>query len=366
MARGRGQGKDVGSNEAKKSKIKKALQTKNGIYELDEDGDSGKCGLCDLTVPGDCAIYCDGDCRQWFHLNCVNLSKADYDGINNLSNKIKWFCNDCDGKVNLLFGSCSDVLSDISSLKDIVQQVLDVVCRLEKDNLLLKEKLNTMMNGRNNVVSETILPTWNQRNASKESTKTSVGRGRGRGISTSLDFNQIIDSHPNRLSQRHHFAYNGSGSVSNLTAREINPDYRNNQTNVFEDANEDNGTMRYRPKPNGGVIIGTKAEDGADLKLKTVEKTTWIFVSRLVPQTTKDEIVSYLKDSGVETGECVEVMKKSDNYKSFKFRILPNMVSKVLKEEFWPSGTLVKEFVPRYSTFRPRPKLVSLGNKHTD
>uniref|UniRef100_A0A0A9XA95 PHD-type domain-containing protein n=2 Tax=Lygus hesperus TaxID=30085 RepID=A0A0A9XA95_LYGHE len=54
------------------------------------------CGHCDSEVSDRSAsIYCDGFCEKWFHRECENISKKDFDAICKCKGLVKWFCRKC-------------------------------------------------------------------------------------------------------------------------------------------------------------------------------------------------------------------------------------------------------------------------------
>ena len=87
------------------------------------------------------------------------------------------------------------------------------------------------------------------------------------------------------------------------------------------------------------VIIGKKSSG-----LKAVNKLSWIFVSRFLPEISKTNVEEYLKDSNLAQFECIELPTKYDTYKSFRIGIPMESLNDVLNSEFWPEGILVKKF----------------------
>lgn len=74
--------------------------------------DASICPVCLISVDG---IGYDGDCKRWFHIECVKMSKTEYSKFAN-DNKKKWLCNraDClssgDQPMNLLSTQMSNLL----------------------------------------------------------------------------------------------------------------------------------------------------------------------------------------------------------------------------------------------------------------
>ena len=52
------------------------------------------CGTCNELVDSESSIFCDGDCKSWFHLNCTKISSNDF--IAHTRNPEKqWLCENC-------------------------------------------------------------------------------------------------------------------------------------------------------------------------------------------------------------------------------------------------------------------------------
>ncbi|CAH0547000.1 unnamed protein product [Brassicogethes aeneus] len=98
------------------------------------------------------------------------------------------------------------------------------------------------------------------------------------------------------------------------------------------------------------VSTNTNITSAARLKLKTVQgrQFTWIFLSRLSPDNTEEDIMECLKEANPNctTFECIKLIPKYENarFVSFKAKIPYELENTILDREFWPSGTLVKRF----------------------
>lgn len=51
------------------------------------------CGECGKEVEADKAIQCDGECQQWFHAPCMNVSDEEYDLLSGSDRQ--WKCSTC-------------------------------------------------------------------------------------------------------------------------------------------------------------------------------------------------------------------------------------------------------------------------------
>jgi len=109
---------------------------------------------------------------------------------------------------------------------------------------------------------------------------------------------------------------------------------------------------RSRNKENKKLpIIGTKTlTSERKSKVRAVEKRNLIFVSRLACDVTKEDIEEYMKEGSVEA-ECSTLKPKYETYRSFKVSVKPEDTGKVLNCDFWPVGTLVREFLLKNSQY---------------
>lgn len=138
------------------------------------------------------------------------------------------------------------------------------------------------------------------------------------------------------------FVQNGGQTQNDIDKESKSASEVNNPASLHTN----NKSTRIRPatyatttKTNQSVLIGKKSST-----LKAVNKLSWIFVSRFLPQVTKDDIGVYLNDSGISQYECIELIPKYDTYKSFKIGFSTDLLDEVLNLDFWPEGILIKLF----------------------
>lgn len=68
------------------------------------------------------------------------------------------------------------------------------------------------------------------------------------------------------------------------------------------------------------------------------------FISRPHPDVGQEEVRIFLEGAGISEVEYQKLTTRNNTYNYFKVALLGNLSDKVLKTEFWPPGTLVKEF----------------------
>lgn len=132
-------------------------------------------------------------------------------------------------------------------------------------------------------------------------------------------------------------------SMSQVAVDRISNLGENSSKSVSEQNNSLQVVNKNKKRVHGKPIIGLRT-DCESVKVKAVEGLKWIFISRLTTNCTNYDILDYL-DKYCVTAEYFEIILKHASYKSFKIGVSPNLTSKLLDSNFWPTGTLIKEFI---------------------
>lgn len=98
----------------------------------------------------------------------------------------------------------------------------------------------------------------------------------------------------------------------------------------------------------GNTIIGKRTDSNS---LKAVEPKSWIFVSRLHPSTTANEIEQYARDNGISIFDCERLQIRSPDIAAFKFSVPKRLENKSLSEDSWPVNAIVRRY-HRHSNFQ--------------
>lgn len=109
--------------------------------------DDTACGKCGKTVPEDIAIGCDGFCNKWFDIQCAKINREEYDMINKLGKKIKWFCTVCTKQVTdimkvKMVQNKDDWPSILNVVLDGIQGNSEVTANLAKRLQTIEDKEN--------------------------------------------------------------------------------------------------------------------------------------------------------------------------------------------------------------------------------
>lgn len=123
-------------------------------------------------------------------------------------------------------------------------------------------------------------------------------------------------------------------------------------------------TIKSQDVNNGqGVIIGSNT--ARNDSLKSACRRSQLFVSRVSPDKSCEDVLAYLSGKGIEDRECFDLPSRFKTYKSFKVSVPENLESVVLEPEFWPAGLLVRPFIQsrRMPRDRKKPFLGRAGPK---
>lgn len=125
----------------------------------------------------------------------------------------------------------------------------------------------------------------------------------------------------------------------------LNPDKVNNEdnggkwTDVVKRKNRNRNTVK-------NISRGTGVLTEAKMKLKTVERPEWIYVSNLSVETTTEDVMKCLKEAGNYEFTCEPITHKYPNprVKSFKIGVPRRLYDTIVTPEYWPAGVLVNRY----------------------
>jgi hypothetical protein len=326
--------------------------------------DDPNCAVCfKLTKSNEYAIACDGFCQKWYHIKCIDLPVSNYSQIQAVSDNIKWFCAKCEVRFNNLVAKVADI-DDFLNLNSTVSKLVSIVKGVIDDNVLLNEKLDSVIAGqgsselKSSSNTNKVLDSTHSNSASNkkiqcvsdtENQTLAVSDKTVKASTTEPNPHPHLGQHSANASQTDYEA-NFPSLISDVETPDNNSDWK------YQRGRKHRKSAAVKKKP----IIGTKVPESnqevSNLKaiegnqignnLKAVDKLNWIFVSRVHPECTKDDVLNHLRDSGI-AGECVDLKPKHNSYKSFKIGVTSEAALKLLSSDFWPVNTLVKEFVQR-------------------
>lgn len=370
--------------------------------------DDQACGKCRHAVPEKAAICCDGLCNKWFDLKCANLTLEEYNMINKLGDKVKWYCNNgCSknvGDITKIKMSKSD--EDWSSILNVVlagvqgnsEATVDLANRVQE----LEKRENETKNTLKSLVKE-----MGYIRGSLETNKIKSNDNRGRPIKTRLaqepnpsptaqtlmtnkhehekddhvDMEQKSEANVDQSDNRpdspkiddtlsvvkeienydEDFPSISSRSgwkVANYSRRKrsnMDLNYRNKEERTDNKRYTGEGydrpregtnrpNIQHKPRNNTAVIGKMKTTNG----LVAVEKSSWLFISRLEASVKKEAVEEFVSNLCDGKGIlCEELQTRYNTYKSFKVGCPVAYQEKLLNGEVWPEGILVTKYVPQ-------------------
>ena len=110
---------------------------------------------------------------------------------------------------------------------------------------------------------------------------------------------------------------------------------------VSEKISQGEWTQVNRRKP----IIGKQT--GSSIKAVSPKIVRYFHVTRLDPQTKKEQLMDYLKERNVNVVEVEQLKAKYESYASFKIKITCNNISEfdaMYGDDFWPNQAMVRRF----------------------
>jgi len=117
---------------------------------------------------------------------------------------------------------------------------------------------------------------------------------------------------------------------------------------------------KIRVKP----LFGSKTSNSNQSTLKVVDTKRWIFISRVQPGTSEDDVITYLENAGIVNSVCTKLKTSYDTYASFKVGVPESEFDKVFCAEFWPNGTLFRIFnLKKITVFHSRTFLANLKSQ---
>jgi len=280
------------------------------------------------------SVFCDGFCRKWLHFECAKFSSEDsvnFEALAKNLDSLKWYCSECNVNLTKVINKVGSV-DDFLNLNDTVSQLVQLVKGVVNDNVTLNKKLDNLTSDKvsaniNNKRGQQAEVVIEQEDLNLANDITNVN---ARSSVAKKSVNCAGNSETEVTEERR------SGTVS------LSQSVQSASSNVNKKFSDVVKNGKKLPKP----VIGCKptSESGS---LKAVERRLWVFVSRLHPQTSKEDVEKYLTDNSVSDFQCEKLTARYNSYSSFKIGIPTELEGKVLSPDFWLAGTLVSHYIPK-------------------
>ena len=123
-----------------------------------------------------------------------------------------------------------------------------------------------------------------------------------------------------------------------------NETFGNDEINNRGDNDVDHGYTRVTRKRSGRTkaVIGTNIGTSS-LKVKTGRHVS-LFVSRLDPGTSHEDLETYFRDTHKLAATCTQLTTKHDSYASFKVDVMCDSAADLYNSDKWPAGVYLRKF----------------------
>lgn len=367
--------------------------------------DDGLCTCCKSIVKNDDdGMQCEGFCRNWYHIACVKISDKEYEQINMLSEKVKWYCEPCSEKVDRLMAKVCD-FDDFLALNEMVKKLIIMQKEMSNDNVEITRKMAGLssevkqlrnmvkqdeseddvleefrgektdriseavnsdnladehsqsqykVQPNNNEVSPRCNSDGVSTNSRYEWQSVNYGRnGRGRGAGRGQ---HNVRSRPNnrQVRQSKNFHYDRVKPIldSRPSARSSNVRQSDRHTQA---GNEKTFSEVLKSTAKNKVMYGTK-EVSQESSLRTVKKMFWLFLSGLDPEMDSNAVSTYLEGlHGSHSYICEKLTTRYSTYSSFKVGVPFEMGEDLLHPNLWPQGCIIGRYRAPRKKFEGRP-----------
>ena len=370
-----------------------------------------KCSLnehCKFKNGNNNVVKCCGPCEKLFHDCCVNLKDVTAIDLNNNIPGLTWNCVNCYKLIN----NKLIILNKISSLKDDMNLLFNKFFELKIDfdsiceNTDIEVSVNQPVLDNHNISTTTksskrknpsISPIPSPKRANNNSFEYAIVHNDNDtyDINDSVGNITIIENkNNNNLSDNNDKLLNNKNkNKKNPNNNNIKNNKNNNKYNKHKNKNNNNSTNnnnnnKNNNNSNDGITsdipnipraINFPSENDLHLPgssnsffisnneasisavnslftLKAVPKLKHLFVSRLDPSHSCDDIVSYIKNVFSFQADayikCHKFKNERNTYSSFKISVRSDIFDGINKPNFWPKNAFIKEFTDNRNNIR--------------
>ena len=284
-------------------------------------------------------ISCYG-CAKYYHNKCVSIKASVSDVLTSSdANGLQWFCKNCrTTSTSRLFAKLQDYQKSADKISALAMNLLDMVVQHQSDAQNLNDILNTI-NSRQPA------------NSLQASNSLQLSRKTRSKSASCLPDNNTSSTAPNVAPAAVIHIDESLAAVNSVpvTPAPVSPVPVLSVPSV---------ALQDIPVPEIAVsssAITNQLTDSSSSDLVIIKKRVRksIFVSRFAASTSINDIVKYISKKTVNPNleQLVRCFKYNTDItrEISSFRITPpeEYFSSLLDTNFWPDGTLVKEFLPR-------------------
>lgn len=298
------------------------------------------CRLCDLT----------------FHIKCVGLTARVHDTI--VANKgLRWFCESCRLKevdLTRLLNSTRRRFDEISrDLASVQEKFLNF-----KSEFSSFECMDDSAKANSNLLlpEPPIQPVVDLPKPSREVQRKKKTTSQVDTAPSLINLLSPVPDHPANL-------------FSELVVPDVNVTAGASLSTsipLHVQAVSNGGSSAVTRNTSGAIPknrLATSSEISAAKKLVVVEPRKTVFISRLAPDTSIEDVRAHINAQLGFDDTSISIvkyrLKPRKSYSSFNVNLPEHLIHRVLNPTFWPKNTVVHEFI-----FRPRGNRASKNSKN--
>lgn len=298
--------------------------------------DTSCCVMCKLNPESetDKFIKCYGNCNNYLHYGCSSFKPSEIKFLESHKYCVKWICETC-ANDNASKGLVSSINSLSAKLDAVFDVMRDQVNKISENSAAIinlqnkssekpKHSITQNVNTQETVRHETGPNTRSKTNLKDFSLISTEG-------TTTTNFNlNFTDKKRKRLGQ------------TVINKNQETP----RQENIEEDTLKTNSESL---KKTSALNLGetrrkTIRGKRCNTSISTVESRKWLFLSRLVNTTTKNDIIEYLAECNVTPLSCEKLDIKNKDIAAFKIAVNENIYNEMFNEDMWPNNAIIRPF----------------------
>lgn len=307
----------------------------------------------------------NGKCDNFVHYECTVYKPAEIRILETNKANIGWFCGKCeiDSTPDKKSVQNDEVLSKLAALETVVKLCNELIKeqgeRLKAQEELIQGLLDneTGISGKKreskqiNFLSNNAEAGCKDVNVSKApASNTSQGQQMGPlNVSPGSDM-RITRSKSSTKQGGKHAGNKRPTHIEQLNQKSTSCDgaSADNNADVTGNAEKSEDFQLVTYKKQRKTLFGRKADCGP---LKAVEARCAIFVSRLDPTTTEEDVKLHLENNNISVLECSKLEIRSKDIAAFKISVRRCQEGSVLSEDMWPENAIIRHY--RRQNFPP-------------
>ncbi|XP_054263812.1 uncharacterized protein LOC128987122 [Macrosteles quadrilineatus] len=341
-----------------------------------KDESNERCGVCDESCEreNDRAIWCDGYCKLWYHIECVNIEESDFVSINSLGNKIKWLCEACVKRFDAVTKSQSDLSGmDTGSM---LQVILAEIENISKASLDMSHCVKILSENQDRFSEKIVKLDCRVAEVEKNTGKHAPVAGNSKpekrlksgkdrdfplpawGSRKQETNKKAVENSVTSLAVATKSVETESSSVGNLLENDETSDGRikNADEKLNDSFNDDDSTFtmveRKSRRSSRSSMAGKQTRRNFVIGSKDMnennelvgKRRAWLFLGRIRKHTSVDKTKEFLSTSFPDIDFEVENLNSKGHCESFKLGTDFENLDKLMDSECWPRDVIVRRF----------------------